>query len=140
MKLLSKLSSQPLALPLILFGGIAVAATTERVTLEDGSTCTIIHSDDSEAKATGGLSSSVTAGGGKVTSSTTVNGQTSTTTSGTGSSTSSTAGSSSSSGVSASSSSSAGGQSLSTASVVQPDGTVITRRSDGTCDITKPAK
>ena len=36
MKLLSKLSSQPLALPLILFGGIAVAATTERVTLEDG--------------------------------------------------------------------------------------------------------
>jgi hypothetical protein len=34
----------------------------------------------------------------------------------------------------------AGTQSFSTASVTRPDGSVLTRRSDGTCDITKPAK
>ncbi|MCJ8521865.1 hypothetical protein ABID21_005042 [Pseudorhizobium tarimense] len=138
MTLFHRVLGQPLALPLILVAGIAVAASSEQVTLEDGTTCTIIHSDNSEAGAAGGLSSSVTVGGGKVTSSTSVGGQTSTTTTGAGS-TSSTAGSSASSGTTSSSSSS-GGHAFSTASIVQPDGTIITRRSDGTCDITKPTK
>ncbi|HEV7434642.1 MAG TPA: hypothetical protein VGO22_07205 [Pseudorhizobium sp.] len=50
------------------------------------------------------------------------------------------AASSASSSGATSSSSSSDGHSFSTASIVQPDGTVITRRSDGTCDITKPTK
>ena len=139
MTIFHKVLGQPLALPLILVAGIAVAASSEQVTLEDGTTCTIIHSDSGEPGAAGGLSTSVTAGGGKVSSSTSVGGQTSTTTSGTGAS-SSTAGSSVSSSGATSSSSSSGGHAFSTASIVQPDGTVITRRSDGTCDITKPKK
>ncbi|MCF6371383.1 hypothetical protein [Rhizobium halophilum] len=122
-----------------MFGSIAIAASSEQVTLDDGTTCTIIHNDNSEPGTTGGLSSSVTAGGGKVSASTKVDGQARATTSGTGS-TSSAAGSSASSSGAISSSSSSDGHSFSTASIVQPDGTVITRRSDGTCDITKPTK
>jgi hypothetical protein len=38
------------------------------------------------------------------------------------------------------SSGNAGSQSFSMATATRPDGSIITRRSDGTCDITKPAK
>ena len=118
------------ALPLILVLGIAASAIAdEKITLDDGTTCTVIESTGSAGS---GTSSSVTAGGGSVTSSTTVGGQTTTTHSGSGSvssgaSSSSTAGSD-------------GSQAFSTASVTRPDGTVVTRRSDGTCDITKPTQ
>ena len=118
------------ALPLILAMMIAGAAfANETVKLDDGTTCTVIESTGSTGN---GLSTSVTAGGGSVSSSTTVDGKTTTMQSG-GGSTSSSAGSSVTSGT-------AGSQSFSTASVTRPDGTVITRRSDGTCDITKPRK
>lgn len=133
--------AQPLALPLILIGGIAVASSSQ-VTLDDGTTCTVIHAGDAQATG-GGLSSSVTAGGGKVTSSTTIDGRT-TTSHSAGGSTSSSAGTSASSSTSSSSAGSSvtagstGSGSFSTASATQPDGTVVTRRSDGTCDITKP--
>lgn len=116
----------PLALGL-LFTCSAFAAET--VTLDDGTTCTVI---DGNSTAGGGTSSSVTAGGGNVTSSTTIDGKTITMHSGSGS-TSSRAGSSSSAGV-------ADAQAFSTASLTRPDGSVVTRRSDGTCDITKPKK
>ncbi len=101
----------------------------ETVKLDDGTTCTVIESTSSAGT---GNSSTVTAGKGDVTSSTTVGGQTMTMQSGSGSgSVSSSAGSSVTSG-------NAGGHSFSTASITRPDGSVVTRRSDGTCDITKP--
>jgi hypothetical protein len=118
-------------LPLILallIAGTALSAN-ETVKLEDGTTCTVIESTGSTGK---GTSTSVTAGGGNLSSSTTVDGKT-TTMQSSGGSTSSSAGSSVTSGT-------AGTQSFSTASVMRPDGTVITRRSDGTCDVTKPRK
>ncbi|MCK8782666.1 hypothetical protein M0654_22110 [Rhizobium sp. NTR19] len=104
---------------------VAVAALAEQVKLDDGTTCTIIESTSTPGN---GTSTSVTAGRGGVSSSTTVGGQTATSSSG-GAAASSSA-----------SSGSAGGQAFSTASATRPDGSVITRRSDGTCDITKPAK
>jgi hypothetical protein len=136
MRYMQTLLRQPLALPLILVGTIAVAASSEQVTLEDGTTCTVIDGMEGDTTTNSGLSSSVTAGGGKVSSSTTLNGRT-TTTHSSGGTTSSANASSSSTGSSATANSS-DGQSFSTASVTRPDGTVITRRSDGTCDITKP--
>lgn len=119
------------ALPLILVLMIAGTALSdnETVKLDDGTTCTVIESTGS---ARNGTSTSITAGGGSVSSSTTIDGKTTTIKSG-GGSTSSSAGSAVTSGT-------AGSQSFSTASVTRPDGTVITRRSDGTCDITKPKK
>jgi hypothetical protein len=99
----------------------------ETVKLDDGTTCTVIESTSSAGT---GSSSSVTVGNGDVTSSTTVGGQTMTMQSGSGS-VSSSAGSSVTSG-------NAGGHSFSTASLTRPDGSVVTRRSDGTCDITRP--
>lgn len=116
----------PLAIGL-LFTCSAFAAET--VTLDDGTTCTVIESDST---AEGSTSSSVMAGGGSVTSSTTIDGKSTTVHSGSGS-VSSSAGSSSSSGA-------ANGQAFSAASFTRPDGSVVTRRSDGTCDITKPKK
>ncbi|PXA85249.1 hypothetical protein DMC25_16050 [Caulobacter sp. D4A] len=118
------------ALPLILATITAISAlATETVKLDDGTTCTIIESTSSIGN---GTSTSVTAGGGGVSSSTTIDGKTTTTQSG-GGSASSSAGSSVTTGT-------AGNQAFSTASVTRPDGTVITRRSDGTCDITTPRK
>lgn len=119
------------AIPMSLVLGLFFAgeASAETVTLDDGTTCTVIESNSSAA---GDTASSVTAGGGHVTSSTTIGGKT-TTMHSRGGSTSSSASSSSSSGT-------AGTQAFSSASVTQPDGSVVTRRSDGTCDITKPNK
>lgn len=118
------------ALPLILAVMITGAAFgNETVKLNDGTTCTIIESTGSAGN---GTSTSITAGGGSVSSSTTVDGKT-TTMHSSGGSVSSSAGSSVTSGT-------AGNQAFSTASVTRPDGTVITRRSDGTCEITKPKK
>lgn len=106
----------------------AVSAHAEQVTLDDGTTCTVIES----SSATGnGTSSSVTAGGGTVSSSTTMGGATTSTTSSAGSSSSS---------ASSSSSGGSDGQSISIATATRPDGSIITRRSDGTCDISKPTK
>nr|WP_245515475.1 hypothetical protein [Rhizobium deserti] len=107
----------------------AAAFADEQVKLDDGTVCTVIGSTSSTG---GGTSTSVTAGGGTVSSSTTLDGRTTTTHSG-GGSASSTTGSSVSSG-------NAGSQAFSMATATRPDGSVITRRSDGTCDITKPAK
>lgn len=137
MRYVHALLRQPIALPIILIGTIAVAASSEQVTLDDGTTCTVINGIESETATGTGLSSSVTAGGGTVSSSTTINGRTTTTHSG-GGTTSSAANSSTSSTGSSATAGSSDGQSFSTASVTKPDGTVITRRSDGTCDITKP--
>jgi len=118
------------ALPLILATITAISAfANETVKLDDGTTCTVIESTGSTGN---GTSTSVTAGGGSVSSSTTIDGKTTTMNSGDGSASSS-AGSSVTTGT-------AGNQAFSTASVTRPDGTVITRRSDGTCDITKPQK
>nr|WP_223216605.1 hypothetical protein [Rhizobium mesosinicum] len=95
-------------------------AASEEIKLDDGTTCTVVETQTSA----GDMSTTVTAGNGKVSSSTTA---------GNGSSTS----------ASSSASSSAGSGSVdsySTASVTRPDGTVITKRSDGTCSVTKPKK
>ncbi|MCF6371329.1 hypothetical protein [Rhizobium halophilum] len=137
MQYVQALLRQPLALPIILIGTIAVAASSEQVTLDDGTTCTVIDGVEGETATKSGISSSVTVGGGTVTSSTTINGRTTTTHSGAGTPSSAANTSTSSTGSSATAGSS-DGQSFSTASVTKPDGTVITRRSDGTCDITKP--
>ncbi|MGK9055510.1 hypothetical protein [Neorhizobium petrolearium] len=116
-----------LALPLTLATITAISAfATETVKLDDGTTCTVIESTGSSGN---GTSTSVTAGGGSVSSSTTIDGKTTTMNSAGGSASSS-----------AGSSVTTGNQAFSTASVTRPDGTVITRRSDGTCDITKPQK
>ncbi|WP_082471717.1 hypothetical protein [Rhizobium sp. Leaf321] len=118
------------ALPLIL--GVIVAGTAfanESIKLNDGTTCTVIESSGPVGN---GTSTSVTAGGGSVSSSTTIDGKTTTMHSSSGS-TSSSAGSSVTSGT-------AGTHSFSTASITRPNGTIITRRSDGTCDVTKPLK
>ncbi|WP_244654484.1 hypothetical protein [Rhizobium wenxiniae] len=117
------------ALPLIfaiLIAGAALA--NETIKLNDGTTCSVIESGSSAGNRS---STSVTAGGGGVSSSTTIGGTTTTVQSG-NSSTSSSAGSST--------TGTAGTQSFSTASVTRPDGTIITRRSDGTCDVMKPTK
>ncbi|AUW41142.1 hypothetical protein [Rhizobium leguminosarum] len=95
-------------------------AMSEEIKLDDGTTCTVVRSQ------AGDMSTTVTAGNGHVSSSTTTGG-----------------GSTGSSSSSASAGSSAGSGSVdsySTASVTRPDGTVITKRSDGTCSITKPKK
>lgn len=115
--------------PLIAVAAAGVAFAAETITLDDGTKCTVI-----EGMATGGTgtSSSVTAGGGSVSSSTTIGGKTTTMNSGSGS-TSSSSGSSATSSV-------GDGQAFSTSSFTRPDGSVVTRRSDGTCDITKPMK
>ncbi|WP_455918891.1 hypothetical protein [Ensifer canadensis] len=99
-------------------------AEAKEIKLDDGSTCTIIEQKSSEK---GGVSSSVTAGSGSVSSTTTVGGSSS------GGSTTSSAGSSVTTGSSP-------GESFSTTSVTRPDGTTITRRSDGTCAILQPEK
>ena len=116
----------PLALGLLFAHG---AHSAETVTLDDGTICTVV---EGSSAAGGGASSSVTAGGGSVTSSTTIGGKTTTPHTG-GGSASSSAGSSSGSVAN-------GAQAFSSASVTRPDGSVVTRRSDGTCDITKPNK
>jgi len=116
------------ALPLILAMIIACAAfANETVKLDDGTTCTVIESTGSIGNGT-----SITAGGGNVSSSTTVDGKTTTMHSG--------GGSASSSAGSSVTSRTAGSQAFSTASITRPDGSVVTRRSDGTCDVTKPQK
>lgn len=129
MKSISIMAGGVFVLPLVfgLFAGQALSAET--VTLDDGTTCTVI---EGAGTATGDTSTSVTAGGGSVSSSTTLNGKTTTTQSG--------AGSTSSSASSSSTSDAGGSQAFSSASVTRPDGSVVTRRSDGTCDITKPNK
>ncbi|WP_027666718.1 hypothetical protein [Rhizobium leguminosarum] len=105
---------------------IAGQAMSEEIKLDDGTTCTVVESRSSQ----GDMSTTVTAGNGQVSSTTTTGGG-------------STGTSSSSSSSSASAGSSAGSgsvDSFSTASITRPDGTVITKRSDGTCSITKPKK
>lgn len=99
----------------------------ETIKLDDGTSCTVIENTGSSDT---GTSTSVTAGGGSVSSSTTINGKTTTMQSGSGSSSSS----------SAASAGATGSEAFSTASITRPDGTVVTRRSDGTCEITKPQK
>lgn len=100
------------------------ALTSETVTLPDGTTCTVAETIGSATPGTS--STSVTAGNGRVSSSTTITGAT--------------AGSGSSASSSASSSATGAGSidTLSTASVTRPDGTTVTRRSDGTCHFIKP--
>lgn len=100
-------------------------AAAKEIKLDDGSTCVVIE-QESEGS---GVSSSVTVGSGSVSSSTTAGGGT--TASG---------GSATSSAGSAVTSGSSDGESFATASVTRPDGTTITRRSDGTCAIIKPKK
>ncbi|MFS2152875.1 MULTISPECIES: hypothetical protein [unclassified Rhizobium] len=97
-------------------------ASAESITLDDGTVCTIIEGHS----VTGGMSTSVTAGNGKVTSSTTT-GQTASSSTATSSASSSSAGS-------------ASADSFSTASKTRADGSVVTKRSDGTCSITNPSK
>ncbi|WP_458391470.1 hypothetical protein [Sinorhizobium medicae] len=99
-------------------------AGAKEIKLDDGSTCMIIEQESSEG---GGVSSSVTVRSGSVSSSTTVGGGAAAS----GGSATSSAGSSATSG-------SSDGESFATASVTRPDGTTITRRSDGTCAIIKP--
>ncbi|TAY31742.1 hypothetical protein ELH93_03470 [Rhizobium leguminosarum] len=101
---------------------IAGQTMSEAIKLDDGTTCTIVHSQSSQE----GMSTTVTAGNGHVSSSTTT---------GSGST-----GSSSSSAFAGSSAGSGSVDSFSTASITRPDGTVITKRSDGTCSVTKPTK
>lgn len=115
--------------PLISLIVIGPALASETVKLDDGTTCTIIENTGS--KTGGGTSTTVTAGGGSVTSSTTVNGQTNGGGAGSGTSSSSAASSTSNVGE---------GQALSSSSYTRPDGSLVTRRSDGTCDITKPTQ
>lgn len=112
-----------------LFAAAMVApdhAVAKEIKLDDGSTCMVIEHDQSEG---GSVSSSVTAGSGSVSSSTTVGGGTA-----------ASGGSASSSSASSATSGSSGGESFATASVTRPDGTTITRRSDGTCAILQPKK
>ncbi|MBX5160345.1 MULTISPECIES: hypothetical protein [unclassified Rhizobium] len=99
---------------------IAGQTLSEEIKLDDGTTCTIVQSQ------AGDMSTTVTAGNGHVSSSTTTGGGS--------------AGSSSSSASAGSSAGSGSVDSFSTASITRPDGTVITKRSDGTCSLTKPAK
>lgn len=99
---------------------IAGQTMSEEIKLDDGTTCTIVQSQ------TGDMSTTVTAGNGHVSSSTTTG--------------SGTTGSSSSSASAGSSAGSGSVDSFSTASITRPDGTVITKRSDGTCSMTKPTK
>ncbi|WP_179864834.1 MULTISPECIES: hypothetical protein [Sinorhizobium] len=99
------------------------AVMAEEIKLDNGSTCTVIEQKSSD----GGVSTSVTAGSGSVSSSTTVGGSTAS------------GGSASSAGSSVTAGSSTG-ESYATASVTRPDGTTVTRRSDGTCAIIKPKK
>ncbi|MBB3161306.1 hypothetical protein HFO68_23200 [Rhizobium laguerreae] len=101
---------------------IAGQTLSEEIKLDDGTTCTVVQSQSSQ----GDMSTTVTAGNGQVSSSTTTGG-----------------GSASSSSSSSSAGSSAGSgsvDSFSTASITRPDGTVITKRSDGTCSVMKPKK
>ncbi|MCW0017524.1 hypothetical protein [Rhizobium sp. BT-226] len=101
---------------------IAGQAMSEEIKLDDGTTCTVVQSQSSQ----GDMSTTVTAGNGQVSSTTTTGG-----------------GSTGTSSSSASAGSSAGSGSVdsySTASITRPDGTVITKRSDGTCSVTKPKK
>ncbi|ACI53939.1 conserved hypothetical protein [Rhizobium leguminosarum bv. trifolii WSM2304] len=113
---MTQLSTIALSACLVLVAGQTMS---EEIKLDDGTTCTIVQSQ------AGDMTTTVTAGNGHVSSSTT---------SGSGS-----AGSSSSS--SAGSSAGSGSvDSFSTASITRPDGTVITKRSDGTCSMTKPTK
>ncbi|MEY9164666.1 cobalamin biosynthesis Mg chelatase CobN [Sinorhizobium fredii] len=125
------MTSNPFALPI----AAAMIATTmaapnraeaEEIKLDDGSTCMIIEQESSNRS---GASTSVTVGSGSVSSSTTVGGGTTAS----GGSATTSAGSSVTSG-------SSGGESFATASVTRPDGTTITRRSDGTCAIIKLEK
>ncbi|MBY5823643.1 hypothetical protein [Rhizobium leguminosarum] len=101
---------------------IAGQAMAEEIKLDDGTTCTVVQSQSSQ----GDMSTTVTAGNGQVSSSTTTGGGST--------------GSSSSSSSAGSSAGSGSVDSYSTASITRPDGTVITKRSDGTCSITKPKK
>ncbi|MBY4609857.1 hypothetical protein K6M90_19645 [Rhizobium sp. 9T] len=114
---MTKFSTIALTTSLVLIAGQTMS---EEIKLDDGTTCTIVQSQ------AGGTSTTVTAGNGHVSSSTTT---------GSGS-----AGSSSSSASASSSAGSGSVDSFSTASVTRPDGTVITKRSDGTCSVTKPTK
>lgn len=102
---------------------IAGQAMSEEIKLDDGTTCTVVETRSSQ----GDMSTTVTAGNGHVSSSTTTTGGGST-------------GSSSSSSSAGSSAGSGSVDSFSTASITRPDGTVITKRSDGTCSVTKPKK
>lgn len=125
---LSKLKTAAFALPLLLIVCIAWQVfAAETIKLDDGTTCTVL-----EGSSTGGTSTSITAGNGGVTSSTTIDGKTTTMNSGNGSASAS-AGSSVTTGT-------AGNQAFSMSSVTRPDGSVVTRRSDGTCSVTKPSK
>lgn len=114
---MTQLSTIALSACLVLTAGQTMS---EEIKLDDGTTCTIVQSQ------AGDMSTTVTAGNGHVSSSTT---------SGSGS-----AGSSSSSASASSSAGSGSVDSFSTASITRPDGTVITKRSDGTCSMTKPTK
>jgi len=96
---------------------VAGQADSEDIKLDDGTTCNLVQSQASS----GTMSTTVTAGNGTVSSSTTT---------GSGQSTSS----------SSSSTGSGSVDSYSTASITRPDGTVITKRSDGTCSVMKPKK
>uniref|UniRef100_UPI003F25F02A hypothetical protein n=1 Tax=Rhizobium sp. F40D2 TaxID=3453141 RepID=UPI003F25F02A len=114
---MTQLSTIALSACLVLTAGQTMS---EEIKLDDGTTCTIVQSQ------AGDMSTTVTAGNGHVSSSTTTGGS---------------AGSSSSSSASAGSSAGSGSvDSFSTASITRPDGTVITKRSDGTCSMTKPTK
>lgn len=104
------------------------ALATETETLADGTRCTVMESSSSGPA---GLSSRVTAGGGQVTASTTQG----VPMAGTGSAAS--AGSSASSG---SASGGADAQATSSTSTTRADGSVVTKNSDGTCIITRPAR
>ncbi|WP_081858594.1 hypothetical protein [Pseudorhizobium pelagicum] len=137
MRYVHALLTRPIALPIILIGSIAVAASSQEVTLDDGTTCTVTDASGVGTTARSRLSSSVTAGGGRVSSSTAIDGRTITTHSGGKTASSAASTSTSTTGVTATAGSS-NGRSVSTSSVTHPDGTVVTRRSDGTCDITKP--
>ncbi|MBX4959329.1 hypothetical protein [Rhizobium lentis] len=114
---MTRFSTIALTASLVLIAGRIMA---EEIKLDDGTTCTVVQSQSGETSTT------VTAGNGQVSSSTTTGGGSS---------------SSSSSSASAGSSASSGSvDSYSMASVTRPDGTVITKRSDGTCSVTKPKK
>ena len=126
---LSKLKTAAFALPLFLIVCIAwQVLAAETIKLDDGTTCTVLEGSSTA----GGTSTSITAGNGGVTSSTTIDGKTTTMNSGSGSASAS-AGSSVTTGT-------AGNQAFSMSSVTRPDGSVVTRRSDGTCSVTQPSK
>lgn len=102
----------------------ASAETTE--TLQDGTRCSVITGQKDSGS---GVSTRVTAGGGTVSSSTSIGNAGNT-------------GQTASSGATASSSSSSTGsaQAMSSTSMTRPDGSIVTRSSDGSCVITRPAK